>query len=88
MRKISKEIGFVISLAGGILSFIFGVIIPIWFSILYVFGPLFVTTLQMVIIIGGVITIEGAIILWIYPSISGMLVLIGALVHNSLNSVH
>ena len=33
----------------------------------------------MIIIIGGVITIEGAILLWLKPSISGKLVIIGAI---------
>lgn len=79
MSNISKEIGFALSLAGGITSFILGLFLPIWFSIFYVFGPLFVTILQMIIIIGGVITIEGAILFWVNPSISGKLVLIGAI---------
>ena len=33
----------------------------------------------MIIIIGGVITIEGAILFWIKPSISGKLVIVGAI---------
>jgi len=79
VSNISKEIGFAFSLAGGIGSFIFGLLLPIWFSQIYIFGPLFATILQMIIIIGGVITIEGAILFWIKPSISGKLVLVGAI---------
>ena len=79
MINISKEIGFALSLAGGISSFIYGLFLPLWFSFIYIFGPLFTTILQMVIIIGGVITIEGAIIFWIKPSISGKLVLVGSI---------
>ena len=78
--NISEEIGFVLSLVGGILSFILGLFLPIWFSLFYVFGPLFVTILQMIIIIGGVMTIEGAILFWIKPSVSGKLIIIGALI--------
>ena len=33
----------------------------------------------MTIIIGGIITIEGAILFWVNPSISGKLILIGAI---------
>ena len=33
----------------------------------------------MMIIIGGVITIEGAILFWIKPSVSGKIVIVGAL---------
>jgi hypothetical protein len=79
VSNISKEIGFAFSLAGGISSFILGLFLPMWFSIFYIFGPLFVTILQMIIIIGGVITIEGAILFWIKPSISGKLVIVGAI---------
>ena len=79
MSNISKEIGFAFSLAGGIMSFILGLYLPIWFFVLYIIGPLFVTILQMIIIIGGVITIEGAILFWVKPSISGKLVLVGAI---------
>ena len=73
------KIAFALSLAGGISSFLFGLFLPRLFSLLYLFGSLFVTILQMIIIIGGVITIEGAILFWIKPSISGKLVLIGAI---------
>lgn len=80
MSNIPKEyIGFVFSLAEGISSFIFGLQLPILFSQIYLFGPLFVTILQMIIIIGGVITVEGAILYWIKPSIAGKLVLVGAI---------
>ena len=79
MSNISREIGFAFSLAGGIMSFILGLYLPIWFFVFYIIGPLFVTILQMIIIIGGVITIEGAILFWIKPSISGKLVLVGAI---------
>jgi len=79
VSNISKEIGFAFSLAGGIISFILGLFLPTLFSIFYVFGPLFVRILQMMMIIGGVITIEGAILFWVKPSISGKLVLIGAI---------
>lgn len=80
MSIITEEIGFAFSLAGGITSFILGLFFPTWFSVLYLFGPLFVMILQMMMIIGGVITIEGAILFWIKPSLSGKLVLIGAIV--------
>ncbi len=80
MSKIPKKIGFALSLAGGISSFILGLLLPRLFSLLYIFGPLFVTILQMIIIIGGVITIEGAILFWVNPSISGKLVVIGAII--------
>lgn len=33
----------------------------------------------MIMIIGGIITIEGAILFWVKPSISGKLVVIGAI---------
>lgn len=80
MSKIPKKIGFALSLAGGISSFILGLLLPTLFSIFYVIGPLFVTILRIIIIIGAVITIEGAILFWVKPSISGKLVVIGAIV--------
>ena len=80
MSIITEEIGFAFSLAGGITSFILGLFLPIMFSVFYLFGPLFVTVLQMMMIIGGLITIEGAILFWIKPSLSGKLVLVGAIV--------
>ena len=80
MSIITEVIGFAFSLAGGITSFIFGLFLPSIFSVLYLFGPLFFTILQMMMIIGGVITIEGAILFWIKPSLSGKLVLVGAFV--------
>lgn len=78
--SISKDLGFILSLAGGITSFILGIFLTSWFSIFYLIGPLFVRVLQMIIIIGGVITIEGAILYWIKPSIAGKIVLVGSIV--------
>ena len=79
MSNIPKKIGFALSLVGGISSFVLGLFLPMWFSVFYIIGPLFVTIFQMIIIIGAVITIEGSILFWVKPSISGKLVLIGAI---------
>ena len=76
----SNRIGFALSLAGGISSFLLGLFLPIFFSQIFLFGALFVTILQMIIIIGAVITIEGAIIFWVKPSISGKIIIVGALI--------
>ena len=76
----SNRIGFALSLAGGISSFLLGLFLPIFFSQIFLFGALFVTILQMIIIIGAVITIEGAIIFWVKPSISRKIIIVGALI--------
>ncbi|MFX1324753.1 MAG: hypothetical protein ACFE8N_07345 [Promethearchaeota archaeon] len=78
MSVIPEKIGFALSLIGGIISFAFGSLLPIIFSEIHVLGSRFVTTLQMIIIIGGIVTIEGAILFWIKPSISGKLIIVGA----------
>ena len=79
MSTIPKKIGFALSLAGGVSSFLLGLFLPNLFPIFFLFGPLFVTVLRTIIIIGAVITIEGAILYWVNPSISGKLVVIGAI---------
>jgi hypothetical protein len=79
VSKIPEKLGFLLSLAGGISSFILGLLLPILFPILYIIGPLLVRILRMIMIIGGIITIEGAILFWVKPSISGKLVVIGAI---------
>ena len=80
MLNISNRIGFALSLAGGISSFLLGLFLPIFISQIFLFGALFATILQMIIIIGAVITIEGAIIFWVKPSISGKIIIVGALI--------
>ena len=59
----SKEGGIALSIFGGILSItVFGILILVLYPEFLIFGRLFVTIFQVVMIIGGVITLIGAFI--------------------------
>lgn len=79
-EKCINTTGFWASLLGGVISLISGCIIPWIFPEFYIFGEIFVLSFQIILIIGGLITILGAILYTMNAHSSRVLILIGSLV--------
>lgn len=67
-------------MAGGVISLLLGFTIPWIYPEFYLFGELFVISLQTAFIIGGTMTILGAILYAKNVSSAIILIIIGALV--------
>jgi hypothetical protein len=72
--------GFALSLLGGIISLFLGFVIPWIYPEFYIFGELFVISFQIILIIGGIITILGAILYAANVYSARVLILIGSIV--------
>ncbi|MDX1797888.1 MAG: hypothetical protein R3255_04505 [Candidatus Lokiarchaeia archaeon] len=80
MKSISKKIGIIISIIGGIFTILVSFAFPTLFPELSSIGPNFVMILQIVTIIGGIITIIGGLLSLKSALISGILVILGGIV--------
>jgi hypothetical protein len=67
-------------MAGGVISLLLGFTIPWIYPEFYLFGELFVISLQTAFIVGGIMTIFGAILYAKNVSSAIILIIIGALV--------
>lgn len=79
-EKCINNTGFGLSILGGFISLILGFIIPWIYPEFYLFGEIFVLSFQIILSIGGIITILGAILYTTNARSSRVLILIGSLV--------
>jgi len=75
----SKVAGVILSVIGGSLSLLLGLFIFDIYPEFLIFGELFVLTFQIILILGGVISLFGALLSYIRPKLAWIIILIGAL---------
>ena len=79
MINISKVSGVILSLIGGIISLLIGLFIFDLYPQFLFFGELFVLIFQIILILGGIISLSGALLSFIRPKLAWIIILIGGL---------